>query len=303
MSKREKRKLFTTLIVLIFIGISTVFGFNLEETKGAPTEEKVKEAVSIDGDDLKVYFLDVGQADSILVIDQDKTMLIDAGNNEDGEKLVKYFESLGITKLDVVVGTHPHEDHIGGMDDIINNFDIGTYYMPDAITTTKTFESVLDALSNKNLEFSVPEEDKVITLNNATVKFIYSGINTSDLNNTSIVLKLTYGNKKFLMMGDATDQTEKKILNKDLESDVLKVGHHGSQYSTTDTFLDKVNPYFAVISVGNPNSYNHPRKETLDKLEKRNIKIYRTDTEGTILATTDGNEIKFEILETDLDGG
>ncbi len=298
MSKRDLKKIITSLIILTVIGISTV----LTSLKPTTSSNNTQESIKVDADALKVYFLDVGQADSILIQDQNEFMLIDAGNNEDGENLVEYFKSLGITKFKYVIGTHPHEDHIGGMDDIINNFDIEKYYMPDAITTTRTFESVLDALSNKNLQFDVPEEDEVVTLNNATIKFLHSEDGKSDLNDTSIVLRMTYGSKKFLFTGDATSNIEKKIINKDISSDVLKVGHHGSQYSTTEDFLDKVNPKYAIISVGKNNTYNHPREETLNKLEKRNIKLYRTDKDGTIIATTNGEEIKFETTKTDLDG-
>ena len=301
MSKREVRKLVTGLITLLVIIIGALTVPNLEKSK-SKQETKEEPVINIEGEDLQIYFF-VGQADSILIRDKDKNMLVDAGNNEDGELLVNYFKSLGIEKFDYVIGTHPHEDHIGGMDDIINNFEIGAYYMPDAITTTATFESVLDALQNKNLTFDVPEENEVISLTDATIKFLYSGQNTSDLNNTSIVFKLTYGNKKILFTGDATSSTEKKLLDKDLKSDVLKIGHHGSQYSSTEAFLDAVNPNYAIISVGKNNTYKHPRQETLDKLNERNIKTYRTDEDGTIILSTDGNEIKFKTEKTNLNGG
>lgn len=301
MTKRQKRKLFTTLCALIIVGFASVFNFIFDESAAMP-DEKTEPAIKIDGDDLEVYYLNVGQADSIFIKDQDKNMLIDAGNNEDGQNIVNYLKEMGISKIDYVIGTHAHEDHIGGMDDIIRNFEIGNFYMPDAVTTTKTFEDVLDSLEEKSLEINIPKEDEEITLTNSKINFLYSGTNTSDLNNTSIVLKLTYGNKKFLFMGDATDSTEKKILNKDLKSDVLKIGHHGSQYSSTEEFLDKVNPTYAIISVGTPNSYEHPKEITLTKLKERNIKIYRTDQDGTILITTDGNDIKIETKDIDLDG-
>ncbi len=302
MSKREVKKLVTGLITLLVIIIGAITVPNIEKST-SHQKEKTEPVINIEGGNLQIYFLDVGQADSILIKDKDKNMLVDAGNNEDGELLVNYFKSLGIEKFDYVIGTHPHEDHIGGMDDIINNFEIGRYYMPDAITTTATFESVLDALQNKNLTFDVPEENEVISLNDATIKFLYSGQNTSDLNNTSIVFKLTYGNKKILFTGDATSSTEKKLLDKDLKSDVLKIGHHGSQYSSTEEFLDTVNPNYAIISVGKNNTYKHPRQETLDKLNERNIKTYRTDEDGTIILSTDGNEIKFKTEQTNLNGG
>ncbi len=300
MTKSQKRKLFTTLCALIIIGIAYVF--NYVDKSSAMPDTNTEPVIKIDGEELQVYYLNVGQADSIFIKDQNKSMLIDAGNNEDGQNIVDYLKELGISKIDYVIGTHAHEDHIGGMDDIIRNFEIERFYMPDAVTTTKTFEEVLDSLEEKSIEISIPKEDEELTLTNAKIKFLYSGTNTSDLNNTSIVLKLTYGNNKFLFMGDATDSTEKKILNKDLKSDVLKVGHHGSQYSSTEEFLDKVNPTYAIISVGTPNSYDHPKEITLTKLKERNIKLYRTDQDGTIIATSDGNNIKFTTNNIDLDG-
>ena len=229
-------------------------------------------------------------------------MLIDAGNNADGEKLVNYFNTLGIKKFDYVVGTHAHEDHIGGMDDIINNFEIDTFYMPNAITTTKTFEDVLDALENKQIAFNTPEINKSFKFSNANITTLYTGTNTSDLNNTSIVLKLDYGSNSFLFTGDATSSIEKQIIDKDIKSDVLKVGHHGSSYSSSISFIDKVNPKYAIISVGKNNIYHHPSDITINKLNDRNIKIYRTDIDGTILLTSDGSNIKFKKIQTDTNG-
>ena len=229
-------------------------------------------------------------------------MLIDAGNNEDGEKLVNYFNSIGIKKFDYVVGTHAHEDHIGGMDDIINNFDIGTFYMPDTITTTKTFEDVLDALENKQIAFNTPETDKTFDFSNTKITTLYTGTNTSDLNNTSIVLRLDYGSNCFVFTGDATSTTENKIVDKNLNCEVLKVGHHGSSYSSSTTFLDKVSPKYAIISVGRDNIYRHPSDITLSKLNDRNIKVYRTDIDGTILMTSDGYNLKINKIKTDTNG-
>ncbi len=261
------------------------------------TEEKVE----VDGD-ITVSFIDVGQADSILIRTNGHNMLIDAGNNSDGEKLVSYFNNLGITNFDYVIGTHAHEDHIGGMDDIIENFDIDTFYMPDATTTTKTFEDVLDALISKDMSINVPKIDDEFYLDSAKIKVIYAGDKTNDLNDSSIVLKLTYGNNSFLFTGDATSNVEKVILNKDIKADVLKVGHHGSGYSSTDEFLNVVNPKYGVILVGKNNSYGHPTKETLDKLINKNIKIYRTDQDGTITFTSDGKYISVKTMITDTDG-
>ena len=257
--------------------------------------------VVVDGE-LEVQFIDVGQADSILISTGSHNMLIDAGNNEDGKKLVNYIKSLGINSFDYVVGTHPHEDHIGGMDDIIKSFDIKEYMMPEKLSTSKTFEDVLDALLEKELSYTVPKIDSEYFLGDALIKVIYVGDETNDANDSSIVLKLIYGDNSFLFMADASSSVERKILNSDITSDVLKVGHHGSEYSTKEEFLNKVNPKYAVISVGTNNIYKHPKQITLNKLNKNNIKIYRTDLDGTIIFNSNGKTIEIKTIETDTNG-
>lgn len=256
---------------------------------------------NVDGS-LSVHFIDVGQGDCIYINQGEYNMLIDAGNNEDGEKLVSYLKSLNVNGFDYVIGTHPHEDHIGGMDDIINNFEIENYYMPDKLSTTKTFEDVLDALDAKGLSYNVPKIDDEFKLGDATFKVIYSGDDTNDINDSSIVLKMTYGDNSFLFTGDATSNVEEIILNKDIKSDVLKVAHHGSSYSSTTEFLDKVDPKYAIISVGTNNSYNHPASITLQKLSNRDITVYRTDLDGTIIFTSDGTNLSVQTKKTDTNG-
>lgn len=294
-----------SLIIIILVGVYSIFESDITnyfKNDSVTKRREVEEVISVTSDDFQITYIDVSQADAILIKDHGKYMLIDAGNNADGEKLVNYFKSLDIAEFEIVVGTHAHEDHIGGMDDIINNFKINNFYMPDVITTTKTFEDVLDALEARNIAFQVPKTDNDYTINESHYKVLYVGNDKGDLNNTSIVLKLEYKNNKFLFMGDATSSTEKKILNKDLESDVLKVGHHGSKYSSTPEFLDKVRPKYAIISVGKNNNYKHPSQITLDKLVKRNIKIYQTDEVGSIMVKSDGENISFSHEYTDTNG-
>ena len=263
-------------------------------------KQENKKTDSNNTDVVKVEYIDVGQADAILIENNKKYMLIDAGNNEDGDLLVNYFKDKNITDFEYVVGTHPHEDHIGGMDNIIKNFNIKNYYMPDCYTTTKTFEEILDALEEKNLSFETPDIDSEFLLGDALFKVLYTGTDKRDLNNTSIVLRMTYKDVSFMFTGDATNVTEKKILAKDLQSDVLKVGHHGSQYSTSDEFLDKVNPKYAIISVGTGNVYDHPKDITLNKL--KGIEVHRTDKEGTIRVISDGKNIDIETFKTNTNG-
>ena len=278
----------------IFILLLTIFGTFLYYNKPSTS--------NIENGNLQVYFIDVGQADAIMIKENDKYALIDAGNNNDGNLLVDYFKKSGITDFEYVFGTHPHEDHIGGMDDIIDNFNIDNFYMPNAITTTKTFEDVLDALDEKNVELNTPTIGEKFNLGNAIFEVMYVGEDDNDLNNTSIVLKLTYGNNKYLFMGDATDSVEKDIINDDIEADVIKIGHHGSKYSSTAEFIKKVNPEYAIISVGQNNSYDHPSTSTIDLLESNNIQIYRTDVDGTIISSSDGNTITFRTEQTNTDG-
>ena len=305
--KRTKDKLKKLLIGIILIFGVFIYTTYLEEPINKylnKFNEMIEPTISsrkVDGN-LVIYFVDVGQADCILISNNDHYMLIDAGNNEDGPKLVNYFKGMGITKFDYVIGTHAHEDHIGGLDDIINSFDIKTFYMPDVSQTTYTFESVLDALERKNIYFETPKEDNSYKFGNSSFTVLSVGTDSTDLNNTSIVLKLTYGNNSFLFTGDATSSVERKILDKDISADVLKVGHHGSQYSSSANFLKAVYPKYAVIQVGKNNEYGHPKSITLNKLKKINAKIYRTDKDGTIICTSDGNNISFLSMETDTNG-
>lgn len=304
MNKSVKKQLTKALLVLIILVAGyfyTTYFDNKNITKDVTTN--VKQTINESSSNLKIYFVDVGQADCILINDNNEYGLIDAGNNEDGEKIVKYFKDLGITKFKYVFGTHAHEDHIGGMDNIIENFQIEHFYMPDTITTTRTFEEVLDVLEEKNIAFETPEEDENLTFSDTVFKVLHVGKDKRDLNDTSIVLKLTYKNTSYLFMGDATSSVEKDILDKDIKSDVLKVGHHGSQYSSTISFLKKVSPKYAIIEVGKNNSYNHPKEVTLKKLEDLGTKIYRTDEDGTIILTSDGENMSFETVKTDTNGG
>lgn len=250
-----------------------------------------------DPDALKIHFIDVGQGDSILVnLPQKFTMLIDAGNNNDGEKIVRYIKDQGIKRIDYIVGTHPHEDHIGALDVVIQTFDIGKVYMPKVSHNTKTFKDVLLAVKEKGLKVSSPKPGEIIfDKEDLKVQFLAPNAeNYEELNNYSIVTKVTYGEASFLLAGDAEDVSEKEMLKKfgtGLKANVLKLGHHGSTSSTTPEFLKAVSPEYAVISVGKDNTYGHPHKETIGRLNKKGIKIYRTDKNGTVVMSSDGQEI------------
>ncbi|AZV59035.1 MBL fold metallo-hydrolase [Clostridium sp. AWRP] len=245
---------------------------------------------------LKVHYINVGQGDSELIQQGDKNMLIDTGTNASTDTLISYLQSQNIKKIDYLVLTHPHEDHIGGADAVINKFDIGTIYMPKVTTTTKTFEDVMTAMKNKNLKATTPNPGDTFKLGEASCEILGPiNSNKEDLNTYSIVMKVTFGSNKFMFTGDAQASNEEDMINKgyDLSADVLKVGHHGSHTSTSENFLNKVNPKYAVISCGKNNDYGHPHKETMERLQSKNISVYRTDESGTIVCTSDGNNITF----------
>ncbi len=250
------------------------------------TTSKNETNIDTTKENLKIYFIDVGQADSTLVIDNDKTMLIDAGTNDQGENVVQFLKNKGITKIDYLIGTHPHEDHIGGLDNVIDTFDIGTIYMPKVQTNTKTFESVLDSISNKGLKITTPNVNDIFKLSDAECQIMSTVNDESNLNLSSIVIRMTYGEQSYLFMGDAEKENEQT--RNWPQTNVLKVGHHGSDTSTTKNFLSQVKPEIAIISVGKDNSYGHPKQIVLDKLSNIGAEIYRTDTSGTILVTSNG---------------
>ena len=275
------RTMLTTIIGLFFI----IFSTGCSSNSGVSANNQ-----------LKVHFIDVGQADSILIQQGNNAMLIDAGNNEDSETVKNYIAKQGIKKLDYVIGTHAHEDHIGGLDYVINNFEIDKIYMPKATSNTKTFEDVVTAIKNKEMKITTPVPGDSFKLGEADCKILApNSASYKDLNNYSIVIKVTYKNNSFMFTGDAEAISETEMLNKgfDVKADVLKVGHHGSSSSTSDEFLKKVSPKYAVISAGKDNDYGHPHKEIMKKLKDSGIAVYRTDESGTIIFTSDGNNISF----------
>lgn len=244
---------------------------------------------------LQVHFIDVGQGDSILIQVNNKNLLIDSGPNKSEDKLKKYLKKLNISKFDYIIATHPHEDHIGNMSYIINNFDVLNFYAPKVENSTKAFETMVESLIRKDLKIKVLKANiKSIDLGKNIVVDVFSPFSNSyeDLNNYSPIVKISYGNTSFLFTGDAEELSENEVLNAgfDLKCDVLKIGHHGSSSSTSEKFLKASNPSIAVISVGEDNTYGHPTDTVLSRLKE--TKIYRTDINGNIVITSDGLSLK-----------
>lgn len=244
---------------------------------------------------LEISYLDVGQGDSTFIIfPNGKTMLIDAGEAEYGEDIEEYITSKDVERIDYLVATHPHADHIGGMAHIIESFEIGDFYMPDCTANTKTFENMLSALVDKEIKPLFAKSGQIICSDESTMCEILSPTEDTydETNNYSIVIKLVCGEKKFLFMGDSEEYVEERI-DADVSCDVIKLGHHGSSTSSSEDFISRANPDYAVISCGEDNSYGHPHDEVLALMEALSIKVYRTDTDGTIVAKSDGRNITF----------
>lgn len=297
--KKKFLSMAALVLALVMTGCST--GNAKAETPAEDTkaDAQTEETTDGTGDIMRVSYIDVGQGDSEFIeLPDGKTLLIDAGTNESGDDVVEYIKSLGYTSIDYVVGTHPHEDHIGGLDDVINTFDIGDIYLPKASADTKTFEDVMDAITAKNYIVYTAHSGVTIDKDERKNLSVYMVAPVSgeyeELNNFSAVIKIVYGDTSFLFTGDAEELAENEITD-DVSADVLKVGHHGSTTSTGQAFLDKVNPSIAVISCGAGNKYGHPNQETLDKLNAKNIEILRTDELGTIVITSDGKTITKEV--------
>lgn len=254
---------------------------------------------------LEVYFFDVGQGDSELIrLPGGENILIDAGTSSTEDELVGELRSLGAETLDLVVATHPHADHIGGMAAVIDAFDVRQVVMPriseSDTPTTKTYENLLQSIADKGLTIMPAEPgDELLSSGGAVLTVLApNGEDYGDLNNYSVVLRLTYGEDSFLFTGDAEEASEEEMLSLDwpLTATVLKCGHHGSETSTSPAFLDAVSPQYAVISCGVDNDYGHPDAVTLEKLEAAGAEVFRTDLQGTILASTDGSGVTMTAL-------
>lgn len=283
----KKSKLIFFNIILIFaICILNFFNINSK---------------SYINNDLIIHYIDVGQGDCILIQVNNKNLLIDSGPSSNRDDLLNYLQKLNIDKFDYIIATHPHEDHIGNMDTIIKRFNVSNFYASKIINTSISFENMISALVDKSLKVKVLKSGtNTINLGLNTKVEVFSpeeNIASDNFNDYSSVIKISFLNTSFLFTGDAENFTEDYLIsnNCNLKSDVLKVGHHGSSTSSSLKFLKAVNPSVAIISVGNNNTYGHPSLQTLTSLKNMNIDTYRTDLNGTIILSSNGNIINITL--------
>lgn len=243
---------------------------------------------------LAVHFLDVGQGDSEFIeFPNGETMLIDAGEAEMGSTVVSDIQAIGYSEITYLVATHPHSDHIGGLSDVLYAFDVENVYLPDAVSASKTYSLFLDAVEAEDCTVVKAESGvSVIRENGLSAEFIAPcRASYDDLNNYSAVLKIVFGDHSFLFMGDAEALVEKEI-TADVCADVIKVGHHGSNTSSTENFIQKVSPQYAVFECGKDNKYGHPHSEIVERWQAVGASVLRTDEMGDILIASNGSALE-----------
>lgn len=277
-----KKKLLSILFLILFL---------LAACSQPTVTETVNKNIS---SQLQVHFIDVGQGDCIFVLGENTSMLIDAGTPENGYKITEYINSMGVSRLDYFVGTHPHDDHLGGAATVIKELSPKVVFMSEEFSDAYFYENLLDALIEENISVTVPEIGCRYKEDDFEFKFISPDKDFNDTNDNSLVMLLSYGNTNMLFMADAEKKVEQSLLKtQTVKADVLKVGHHGSRYASNHDFLLAVNPTVAVIQSEKGNSYGHPHEEVLQRLSEVGANVLRCDEAGTIVLTTDGNKIYY----------
>ena len=271
----------------------------IQSTKDDYTVEKLgKESVN---GELEVHFLDVGQADCTLIKCDGYTMLVDTGLDDQGTKIQNYLRKQGVERLDYLVLTHSDADHIGSADVILTKFEIGTIFMSDFEKDTKTYKNLLKLIDDNQIHYLSPAVGNIYALGSASFQILAPNDDYDKPNNASIAFLLTHGENTFLFTGDAEKASEEDMLNNkfSLAADVLHAGHHGSKTSNTQEFVDAVMPRYAVISCGVDNSYGLPDAEVLNRFREKEMMVYRTDEQGTIVAISNGEKITFNSAPSD----
>lgn len=269
-----------SLMIMFFVFI--ISGCISEPTEMPPIEQKPLEG-------MKATFFDVGQGDATLFQTEDATILIDAGRHDRNE-VVSLLESAGVGKIDLFIGTHPHADHIGQADKVLQAFEVEEVWMSGDVHTTQTFERTIAAISAADVDYYEPRAGEKFDIGSVAIEVLNPTELTGDFHDGSIALRLQFGEISFLIMGDVEKDKEREILERDhlLEATILRLGHHGSSTSTSMEFLDVVNPEVAIYSAGIDNKYGHPHQEVVSLIESREIALYGTDRNGHIVVTTNG---------------
>lgn len=322
MRKKSKKRIWIPVLLLIlFCGICA--GPSKEQAADVPIKEQtqnvgvkteapsdaessptvsVSEPLETDAlSELAIHFIDVGQGDATLITCNNEAMLIDAGDNDQGTKIQNYLQKQGISELKYVICTHPDADHIGGMDVILYKFDCETIFMTEEAKDTATYRDVMDTMARKGCRATLPVVGNKYALGDAEFTIIGPAEISGDSNNNSIAIILTHGQNRFVFTGDAEEEEEQALINSGipLDADVYKVGHHGSRTSSSEDLLDAISPTYAVISCAEGNSYGHPHAETLNALRAMDVKVFRTDEQGSIVVTDNGAELTWNCSPSD----
>lgn len=269
----------------------------IEPTQSTPTVTSAAPEVIPDNSTFEVHYIDVGQADAALVLCDGQAMLIDGGNAADSNLIYAYLRKLSLNHLEYIVCTHAHEDHVGGLSGALNYATVDVAFSPVTSYDSKAFGNFVTYLERQNVSITVPKAGDSFSLGSSTVSILGPIRSSTDPNNTSIVLRVVYGETSFIFTGDAERDEEQDIINAGytLDSTVLKVGHHGSETSTSYVFLREIMPEYAVISVGAGNSYGHPTDAVLSRFRDADVKVFRTDLQGDVICSSDGKTVSFSV--------
>ena len=288
--KSKGLAIISSILILLSLSACSVKDIDAQTSTGNNSTKETNSVVT--SNESELHFIDTGNSDAILIKNNNKFALIDGGDNDDEEeRVVSYLKDQGVKELEYIFATHPHADHIGGLDAVVNDIPVKNVYVSNGDSDSKTYSDFIYAMANKGLSPSVPLLNSEFKLGSGKFKVI-SAANEKDPNNNSLVLEYVNGNDKVLLMGDAEEKIERELDVSDV--DLLKVGHHGSRSSSSSSFIDKINPKYAVILVGANNKYGHPHKETMDTLASKNIEIHRSDECGHIVFKSSGNGLSVD---------